>query len=283
LGWPIKTIDIIVIFPQLCLYWLMYRGVVILENPLIIFEFYNDWPKIIINDVYVLGRVNISFYICDCTNSVFTYTPLPPKTLQTHGRRHYDFHTILNIACSTFPRISATHTHVNVSLTPPAFQQKILFFSIVLVLSSVVYFGTIAHDFFLFFNEIVSVFATILLWKPFLVSRLWIDLLQIGTGTDWINSFIKSRNLPPILRSCLTSLINTRSPCLLVDLGRPVRGLCSIVSLWSNIFFNLDTADRLNPIIFPISVFLNPSWCSRTTYRFWSGLTSFVFLAMLRH
>jgi hypothetical protein len=61
LGWPIKTIDIIVIYPHCCLYWLMYRGVVILENPLIIFEFCNDWPKIIIKDVHVLGRVNISF------------------------------------------------------------------------------------------------------------------------------------------------------------------------------------------------------------------------------
>jgi hypothetical protein len=35
-----------------------------------------------------------------------------------------------------------------------------------------------------------------------------------------------------------------------------------------------------NPIIFPISVFLNPSWCSSTTCRFCSGLISFVFLVM---
>ena len=139
----------------------MYRGVVILENPLIIFEFYNDWPKIIISDVYVLGRVNISFYICDCTNSVFTYTPLPPKTLQTHGRRHYDFHTILNIACSTFPRISATHTHVNFPLTPPAFHQRILFYSIVLVLSSVVYFGTSAHGFFYFSTKLCHLYSVV--------------------------------------------------------------------------------------------------------------------------
>ena len=174
-----------------------------------------------------------------------------PKTLQTHGRRHGNFHTILNIACSTFPRISATHTHVNFSLTPPAFHQKILFYTIVLVLSSVVYFGTIANDFFLFFIEIVSVFATILLWKPFLLNRLWIDLLQIGTGTDWLNSFIKSCKL--LLR--FTSLINARSPCLLVDLCRPVHSLFSMFSGWTNLFKNLDTADQLNPIIFPISVF----------------------------
>jgi hypothetical protein len=44
LGWPIKTIDIIAIFPQFCLYGLIYRGAVILENPLFIFEFCNDWP-----------------------------------------------------------------------------------------------------------------------------------------------------------------------------------------------------------------------------------------------
>ena len=141
--------------------------------------------------------------------------------------------------------------------------QKILFYSIVLVMSSVVYFGTIANDFFLFFIEIVSVFATILLWKPFLLNRLWIDLLQIGTWRDWLNSFIKSRKL--LLRSCFTSLINVCSPCLLVDMGWYVHDLFSIFSHGSNLLKNLDTADRLNPIIFPISVGLNPSWSSRNT------------------
>ena len=124
------------------------------------------------------------------TTYVIVPTPflqIHPKTSQTHGRRQYYFHTVLNIACSTFPRISATHTHVTFSLTPPAFHQKILFYSIVLVLSSVVYFGTIAHDLFLFFNEIVRVFATILLWKSFLLNRRWMDHLQIGNGTDWLN------------------------------------------------------------------------------------------------
>jgi len=51
---------------------------------------------------------------------------------------------------------------MNFSLVSTIFHQKILFYSIVLVLSSVVYFGTTAHDLFIF-NEIVSVFATILL------------------------------------------------------------------------------------------------------------------------
>ena len=41
-----------------------------------------------------------------------------PKTLQIHGRCHYNFHTVLSIACSTFPWIFATHTHMNFSLTP---------------------------------------------------------------------------------------------------------------------------------------------------------------------
>ena len=103
--------------------------------------------------------------------------------------------------------------------------------------------------FFLFFNDRVSVFATILMWKPFLLNCLWIDLLQIRTGTGWVNSFIKSRKL--LLRSCFTILINAHLPSLLVDLGRHVHGLFSIFSLWSN----LDTSNRLNPTIFPICVF----------------------------
>jgi hypothetical protein len=111
-------------------------------------------------------------------------------------RRHYDFHTILGIVFSTFTQIVATYTHVHLSLAPPAFHWTILFYFIVLVLPSVVYFGTIAHDCFFFcffllllFNEIVSVFATILLWKPFLLNRLWIDHLQIGTGTLKIKTY----------------------------------------------------------------------------------------------
>jgi hypothetical protein len=66
-------------------------------------------------------------------------------------RRQYDFHTILGIVCSTFTQIVATYTHVHLSLAPPAFHWTILFYSIVLVLPSVVYFGTIAHDCFFFF------------------------------------------------------------------------------------------------------------------------------------
>ena len=113
----------------------------------------------------------MSMYLAELifpSTSVIVLTPslhIPPsppkKTLQTHGRRHYDFHTILNIACSTFPRISATHTHVNFPLTPPAFHQKILFYSIVLVLSSVVYFGTSAHGFFYFSTKLCHLYSVV--------------------------------------------------------------------------------------------------------------------------
>jgi hypothetical protein len=68
-----------------------------------------------------------------------------------------------------------------------------------------------------------------------LLNRLWIDLLQIGTGTNWLNSSIQSRNL--LLRSCFTCRINVRSPCLLVDLGRPVHGLLIFILM----LLNLDT------------------------------------------
>ena len=83
-----------------------------------------------------------------------------------------------------------------------------------------------------------------------LLNSLWIDLLQIRTGTDWLNLFIKSRKI--LLQCCFTSLINVSSSCLLVDPGQPVHGLFSIFSHGSNLFLNLDTVDRLNPMIFPI-------------------------------
>ena len=212
---------------------------------IVIMELSNDWPKIMIKDIYVFGQVNISFYICDCANSGFTNTP---KTFQTHVRRHCDFHTILCIACSTFSGIFATLSDGNISLTPLAFHQKTVFYSIFLVLSSVVYFGTIAHDLSLFFNEIISVIARIVLWKPLLLNLLWIDLSQIGTGTERLKPFRKSRK--PLLRSRFTKLINECSPCLLIDLGRSVRGFFSIFSLQSNILKNVDTVDLLNP--FPL-------------------------------
>ena len=133
-------------------------------------------------------------------------------------------------------------------------------------MSSVVYFDTIAHDFFYFQRNCQFFSQQFSCESHKLLNRLWIDLLQIGSGTDWLNSSIKSRKL--LLRSCFTSLRTVRSPCLLVDLGRPVHGLFSIFSHGSNLLKNLDTADRLNPMIFPISVFLNPSWCRRNTCRF---------------
>lgn len=205
-------------------------------------ELFKDWPNIMVKNVYALGRVNISFYICVCAHSIYTNTP---NIFQTHVLHHYDFHTILKIVCSTFSRIFATHADVNLSLTPPAFNQKILLYSIVLVLFSIVYFGTLAHDFFFIFQ-----------WncQCCLLNRLWIDLLQIGTGTERLNPFIIPRKLR--LRSRFTRLINECSPCLLVDLGRSVRGFFSIFSCWSNLLKNVDTVDRLYTIIFPISVCL---------------------------
>jgi hypothetical protein len=43
-------------------------------------------------------------------------------------------------------------------------------------------------------------------------------------------------------------VLHALSPCLLVDLGRPVHGLFSIFFHGSNLLKNLDTADRLNPM-----------------------------------
>ena len=62
-----------------------------------------------------------------------------------------------------------------------------------------------------------------------------------------------------LLRSCFTSLINVRSPCLLVDLGRPVHGLFSIFSHWSNLLKKFRHCRSKKK--FPIWVFFNPSWC----------------------
>jgi hypothetical protein len=97
---------------------------------------------------------------------------------------------------------------VNFSLDNTTFHQKIWFYSIFLVLSSVVYFGTIAHDFF-YFQRNRQVFSQQFSGESHkLLNRLWIDLLQIGTGTDWLNSFIKSCTL--LLQPCFTSLFNVR-------------------------------------------------------------------------
>ena len=154
--------------------------------------------------------------------------------------------------------LSSAFHHTYTRDFPPnttCISSEIWLYSIVLVLSSVVdfYFDTIAHDFFLFSTK-SSVFSQQFSCERHkLLNHLWIDLLQIGTGTDWLNSFIKSRKL--LLRSCFTGHINVRSPCLLVDLGRHVHRLFSIFSHGSNLFKNLDTADRLNPMIFPIFFF----------------------------
>ena len=146
--------------------------------------------------------------------STYVIVPTPslqlhPKTLDTqapplqlpYSPKHCVFHISLDF-CHTYTCEFSPNT---------IFHQKILFYSIVLVLSSKIYCGTIAHDFYLFFDKIVSVFGTIVLWKQFLLNRLWIDLLQIRTGTDWLNSFIKS--CKHRLWSCLTSLINVCSTC----------------------------------------------------------------------
>jgi hypothetical protein len=67
------------------------------------------------------------------------------------------------------------------------------------------------HTWFFLFSTKSSVFSQQFSCESHkLLNRLWIDLLQIGTGTDWLNSFIKSCKL--LLRSCFTNLINVRSP-----------------------------------------------------------------------
>jgi hypothetical protein len=66
----------------------------------------------------------------------------------------------------------------------------------------------------------------------------------------------RKKSCAMVSKYCFTSLINVRSPCLLVDLG-----LFSIFSHGSNLFKNFDTAD-LSEFCF----FFNPSRCSRN-YR----------------
>ena len=87
------------------------------------------------------------------STSVIVPTPssqIHPNTLDTRAPPLRLPYTVLNLACSTFLQLFTTHTHVNFSLVNTTFHQKILFYSIFLVLSSVVYFDTIAHDFFYF-------------------------------------------------------------------------------------------------------------------------------------
>jgi hypothetical protein len=78
-----------------------------------------------------------------------------PRSTTKQGER-----TFIRLVKQDRRRSLRDFTHMNFFLDSTIFHQKILFYSIVLVLSSVVYFGTTAHDFFIF-NEIVSVFATI--------------------------------------------------------------------------------------------------------------------------
>ena len=89
------------------------------------------------------------------------------KTLQTHEPSHYNFH--IQSSALHVPHFLGFSTHIPTWILP--------------------YF---AYS----FNEIVSDFATILLWKPFLLNRLWIDFLQIVNGTDRLNLFIKERKYP---------------------------------------------------------------------------------------
>ena len=74
-----------------------------------------------------LSRINISFHICDCTNPVFTNTP--PKH-QTHGRLHYDVHTVLKISivCSTFLLLFTTYTREFYPQLTPHFIRNIILF-----------------------------------------------------------------------------------------------------------------------------------------------------------
>ena len=87
------------------------------------------------------------------STSVIVPTPslqIHPKTLDTRAPPLRLPYTVLNITCTTFLLLFTTHTHVKFYLVNTIFQQKILFYSIVFVLSSVVYFDTIAYDFFYF-------------------------------------------------------------------------------------------------------------------------------------
>ena len=87
------------------------------------------------------------------STSVIEPTPslqIHPKTLDTRAPPLRLPNTVLNTTCTTFLLLFTIHTLVNFSLDNTTFHQKIWFYSIFLVLSSVVYFGTIAHDFFYF-------------------------------------------------------------------------------------------------------------------------------------
>jgi hypothetical protein len=83
LGWPSKTIDISAIVPQFCLYELVYRGlvyraVVILENPLIIFKLWKTGQRLLSRMSMYLAEVLFS------SASVNVPTPL----LQIHTQNN---------------------------------------------------------------------------------------------------------------------------------------------------------------------------------------------------
>ena len=187
---------------------------------------------------YVLSRFNISFYNCDCNHSVFTNTP--PKHY-----RHMDAAITTSIYspwrlehCVFHISLDFRHTYTHEFYPINTFHQKILFYSFVFVLSSKIYIGTIAQDFFLFQRNcqcfrnnsfVKAIFTQSSLNWPF-------------TNWNW-NRLIKS--IHQIVQASSTILFY--KPCLLVDLGRPVHGLFCIFPHWhcSNLLKILDTADRV--------------------------------------
>ena len=146
-------------------------------------------------------------------------------------------------------------------------------------MSSVVYFDTIAHDFFYFQRNCQFFSQQFSCESHKLLNRLSIDLLQIGTGTDWLNSFIKSRKFSS------TILFYNHYQCTLILLSRRFGSTCSrLVFYMFPLIKSFKKFRHCRSTIqwsFRFLFFLNPSWCSRNTCSFLSGLISFVFLDML--
>ena len=96
LGGPIKTINIIVIF--VCTDW----GTGALSS----------W-KIHSTDYFrIMYLTELIIFPSTSVIEQTPFLPIHPKTSQTYGCSHYDFHTVQSIACSTFSKIfSKLHTH----------------------------------------------------------------------------------------------------------------------------------------------------------------------------
>ena len=146
------------------------------------------------------------------STSVIVPTPslqIHPKTLDTRAPPLRLPYTVLNITCTTFLLLFTIHTLANFSLANTTFSSENM---ILFHFSCIVQCSLFRHNrtrFFLFSTKSSVVFSQQFSGESHtLLNRLWIDLLQIGTGTDWLNSFIKSCTL--LLQPCFTSLFNVR-------------------------------------------------------------------------